>query len=122
MRSIEIRVLSLEAAGREIVDAWQKAECDVAPAEPRETLSFESIEAMQRTLTPNRWELLRTLQAEGPMGVRELARRLKRDVKNAHTDLAKLKELGLVEDAEGGGVWVPFDEIRAEFTVRREAA
>lgn len=121
-RTVEIRILSMAEAGQEIVGAWKGAERGEATSEPRETLGFDSIEAMQRTLTPSRWELLRVLQAEGPFGIRELARRLERDVKNVHTDVGKLKDLGLVEDAEGGGVWVPYDEIRAEFTVKREAA
>jgi predicted transcriptional regulator len=64
---------------------------------------------------------VRTLQAEGPLAVRELARRLGRDVKRVHEDVAKLKDVGLVEDATGG-VWIPYDEIRAELTPKRPAA
>lgn len=57
---------------------------------------------MARTLTPSRFELLRTLQAQGPITLRALARLLKRDVKSVHRDVTPLKELGLVEDHENG--------------------
>jgi predicted transcriptional regulator len=42
-------------------------------------------------------------------------------VKSVHRDVTPLKELGLVEDHENG-ISVPYDEIRAEFTMRRKAA
>ena len=76
---------------------------------------------MVRTLTPSRFELLRVLQAQGPMPLRALARALKRDVKSVHRDVKPLKELGFIE-AHEQGIWVPYDEIRAEFTMRKEAA
>jgi predicted transcriptional regulator len=86
-----------------------------------EFVSFESMEGLQRTLTPLRWELMRVLQAEGPMSLRALARAVKRDVKRVHEDVHKLKELGLIEDAEAGGIWVPYDEVRLELAARRAA-
>ena len=51
---------------------------------------------------------------------RALARELDRDVKNVHTDIQVLVEIGLVERA-GRRIRVPFDEIRTEFVVRKAA-
>lgn len=56
-------------------------------------MTFETMADMARTLTPSRFELLRTLQAQGPMTLRALARLLKRDVKSVHRDVTPLKEL-----------------------------
>jgi predicted transcriptional regulator len=46
---------------------------------------------------------------------------LQRDVKSVHRDVKPLSELGLIESGERG-LFVPYDEIRAEFTMRRKAA
>ncbi|MFT4180107.1 MAG: hypothetical protein QM612_11735 [Thermomonas sp.] len=43
--------------------------------------TFISAESMARTLTPLRWTMLQTMTGAGPLGVRELARRLGRDVR-----------------------------------------
>lgn len=115
MRTVTVCVESLTAGLDRFREVWESG------LARGEQLTFESVEGLHRTLTPNRWALVRTLQAEGPLAVRELARRLGRDVKRVHEDVAKLKELGLVEDA-AGGVWVPYDEIRAELTLKRPAA
>lgn len=85
-----------------------------------EFVSFENLDTLLKTLTSKRWELLRTLQAREPMSIRALARELGRDIKNVHTDIQALVEIGLIEK-DGRRIRVPFDEIRAEFVVRKAA-
>lgn len=121
MRAVRIEVKGVEAALSQFKAAWHGAARGEPAKRPQEVIGFADLDTLQRILTSARWALIRVLQVEGPMGVRELARRLERDVKNVHTDLRKLKEVGLVEDAPDGGVWVPFDEIKTEFVVRRAA-
>jgi len=58
-------------------------------------------------------ELLEQLAAEGPLSVYALAKRLQRDYKNVHTDVAQLGALGLIERS-GARVAVPWDAVRAE--------
>lgn len=81
-----------------------------------ETLNFESAGAFFGRLTERRWELVRTLQAQGtqPIGLRELARRLGRDVKRVHEDVTQLAELGLIERNESGSVACPFAEVHID--------
>lgn len=86
-----------------------------------EHFEFESPAALFRVLTPKRWELVETLQGCGPVGVRELARRLGRDVKRVHEDAHALIEVGLVEKDAAGKLLVPFGEIRADFVLRPAA-
>lgn len=105
-RRVIIKVESIEAGGERFVAAWESG------AEQGEYITFETLDVMLKTLTTKRWELLSVLQKRGGMRLRELARALKRDVKNVHTDVAALKEIGLVEDHEKG-IWVPYDEIEA---------
>lgn len=86
-----------------------------------EFIDFESPAALFRVLTPKRWELVEGLQAQGPLGVRALARALGRDVKRVHEDVKVLAEYGLLEkDAEGKWL-VPYGEIRANFALRAAA-
>ena len=116
MRTVTVCVEGLGAGLSRFQQVWQSG------AAEGEFVTFESMEGLHQVLTPNRWALIRRLQAEGPLAIRELARRLHRDVKRVHEDVAKLKDMGLVEDAKGGSVWVPCDEIRAELTLKRPAA
>ena len=77
-------------------------------------LSFEDLPLLLRTLTPARWVLLNSLRRESAASIYELAKRLARDYKNVHTDVARLAELGLVERRADGGIAVPWDGVRAE--------
>ena len=50
-------------------------------------------------------------------GVRELARRLGRDVRRVHADVCVLAELGLVERTASGGLLCPFADIHIDMHV-----
>jgi predicted transcriptional regulator len=87
-----------------------------------ETLNFETPSAFFSRLTPNRWTMLTTLQGAAAVGVRELARRLNRDVKRVHEDAAALIDLGLVERGESGKLVCPYADIHVDMHVMRQAA
>lgn len=74
-----------------------------------ETLNFETPGAFFGHLTERRWAIVQTLQQDGgTVGLRELARRLGRDVKRVHQDATELVVLGLVERNDAGGLRCPF--------------
>jgi predicted transcriptional regulator len=77
-------------------------------------LTLEDLPQLLATLSAARWTLLGRLREAGPLTVYELAKRLGRDYKNVHTDVARLLELGLVERGGDGRVAVPWDVVRAE--------
>lgn len=63
-----------------------------------EVLNFESAGAFFGQLTERRWALLHALQGQGELAVRELARRVGRDMKRVHDDVQMPDSLaGLVE-------------------------
>ena len=66
-------------------------------------LSFESLAALLKKLTPARWTLLEQRKRDGPLSINELARRLERHYKNVHTDVTRLIDLGLIERRSGFG-------------------
>jgi len=63
----------------------------------QEGLYFTDLRAFRRAITDQRLAVLRAIKANAPESVYELAKILKRDVKNVSSDLAILGELGLVE-------------------------
>lgn len=70
----------------------------------RDGVYFTSIEAARNLLTPNRLALLRAIRAERPGSTYELAKRLKRDLKNVQQELRLLEEYGLIRIANGRSV------------------
>lgn len=92
-----------------------------ADAYQGETLNFETPAAFFARLTEKRWAMLHALQGAGEVAVRELARRLGRDVKRVHEDAGALVELGLIERTERGGLVCPFDDIHFDMHLRRAA-
>jgi len=110
---------------------WKAALCDaMAVAQTGvergtymgETLNFETPAAFFSRLTSNRWAMLTELQGSGIVGVRELARRLGRDVKRVHEDASALVELGLVERAESGALSCPYADIHVNMHITKLAA
>jgi predicted transcriptional regulator len=82
-------------------------------------LSFSSPELFLRTVTAKRWEIVRAMTGAGPMSIREVARRVNRDVKAVHGDVTALLKAGILRKDDGRVVF-PFDEIRLD--VRLKAA
>ena len=113
-RTLELRVGPAADALDRFEAAWNRV-AEGRGVKPLAVLTLRDLPLLLRTLTPARWALLEKLRAEGPLSVYELAKRLARDYKNVHTDVARLVELGLVERTEDAGVTVNWDLIRAEF-------
>lgn len=85
-----------------------------------ETLNFESPGAFFGRLTERRWALVSALQGQGAMAVRELSRKVGRDVKRVHEDVLVMAELGLVERDDAGGVLCPYADVHIDMHVDRE--
>lgn len=92
-----------------------------APKYQGETLNFETPEMFFSRLTSRRWTMLSALLGAGELPVRELARRLGRDVKRVHEDASALVELGLFERTASGGLMCPFTDIHMDIHMRRAA-
>ena len=83
-----------------------------------ERLNFETPEAFFGHMTARRWALVHALQGTGEISVRELTRRVARDVKRVHEDVTVLANLGLIERTERGGVVCPFTDIHVDMHLR----
>ena len=84
-----------------------------------ETLNFESPDVFLGRLTALRWSLVRQIMSAGEVSIRELARRVGRDVRRVHDDVRVLAELGLIERTASGGVRCPFTDIHLDMHLRK---
>lgn len=75
---------------------------------------FQTEEGLLDTLTGNRFALIKALAGAGPIGVRELARRVGRDVRAVYADASRLSSIGLIDKAVGGKLHFPYDAVRVE--------
>lgn len=74
-------------------------------------LYFPSAENLFKTIGGKRWEILQALAGQGAVGVRELARRLKREVKSVHRDTEALVVGGVIDKTEEGKLEFPYSRI-----------
>ena len=84
----------------------------------RARISFATPELLWKVLTAKRWDLLKAMAGQGPLTIREAARRVGRDVKAAHGDVHALIDAGLLDKTAKNQVVFPFEAIRVEFTLR----
>ena len=63
-------------------------------------ISFESVDLLWGTLTKKRWEILEGMTGQGALSIREVARRVGRDVKAVHGDMTAVLH---VRPRSGGG-------------------
>ncbi len=81
------------------------------------TFSYASPELLFSEISPKRWGVLEAMNGAGEMSLRELSRRLARDVKSVHRDVHALLETSLLEKTESGKIVCPFDRVRVDFTL-----
>lgn len=79
-----------------------------------EFLNFETPAQLFGQLSENRWNIVRQLQGQPAMSVRELARRLERDPKRVLDDVRGLTALGLIEKTPDDKIACPFADIHVD--------
>ena len=81
-------------------------------------ISFVSVDLMWKILTPKRWEIIRAMTGAGPLSIREVARRVGRDVKAVHGDVTALIKAGVIDKTEAGKVEFPYDRVHVSFELK----
>ena len=111
MTSVTIGVSSTEDTRARMLGAFKGEEQGAF-------ISFISAELLWKVITPKRWGVLRAMTGTGPLAIREVARRVDRDVKSVHGDIQALLKAGVLERAEDGRILFPYDEIHVDFVLR----
>jgi predicted transcriptional regulator len=73
-------------------------------------------------LTKKRWEVLKVMTGQEAMTLREIARRVGRDVKAVHRDVHALLDAGVLDRTDGGRIHFPYSAVRVDFTLHNEVA
>lgn len=96
VKNIKVAIKSDENIFKEIKDVVGKIERG-EKVKKHEGISFDSIDALRKVLTEERLKVLRAIKKEHPESIYELAKKLKRDIKNTFNDVQFLAEAGLLE-------------------------
>lgn len=80
-------------------------------------LSFASFELLWKVLTPKRMQIVHTLAGAGTLSIREVARRVERDIRAVHADVTALIKAGVIRRVEGG-IAFPYDAVHVDFTLK----
>jgi len=80
-------------------------------------VGFADERALWGTLTPLRWNILKEMTGAGPLALREIARRVERDVRGVHTDVHALLAVGLIE-RDAAGFRFPYDAVHVDFVLK----
>lgn len=119
-KCVSITIQSLEEDLQDFLRVIKAAQRGHFPKKPVEGLSFESLDAMRKVLTPKRLELLQVIRQTRPASVYALAKATGRDLRNVQDDVAMLVRLDLVTLSRGrharAGVSprVGYDRIRLD--------
>jgi predicted transcriptional regulator len=105
--------LDVRPPGSAIADALAAVKSGRAARTAR--ISFATPELLWRVLTAKRWQILRALCGAGPVSIREVARRVNRDVKAVHADVTALLMAGVLDRTESGQVEFPYETVKVEF-------
>lgn len=81
-------------------------------------ISFASLDLLWKILAPNRMAVLKTLAGSEPLALREIARRVSRDVKAVHTDVQMLLKAGILEKNEADKIIFGYDAIHVDFMLK----
>jgi len=111
----KMKTVTLEVASRE--EVTRRAVAAFKGKKQRARISFATPELLWKVLTAKRWELLKVLAGQGPMTVREAARRVGRDVKAVHGDVHALLKAGVLDKTSDGWIEFRFDAVRVDFTL-----
>jgi len=110
MTTVTLSVSSAEETKTRMLRAFQGKEQGAF-------ISFATAELLWKVITPKRWEVLRAMTGVGPTAIREVARRVKRDVKSVHGDIQARLRAGVLDRAEDGRIVFPYDEIHVDFVL-----
>jgi predicted transcriptional regulator len=110
-----MKTVTLDVASRD--DVTRRALDALKGKKQQARISFATPDLLWKVLTARRWELLKVMAGQGPMTIRESARRVRRDVKAVHGDVHALLSAGLLDRTENGRIEFRFDTVRVDFTL-----
>lgn len=119
MTTLHVVIASHERVRSELLGRLKDVEAGKR-VKARHELIFPSYENMHRVLSPARLDVVKVLAGQGPLSMREVARRLGRDVKAVHSDITALINSGVIDRTEEG-ISFPYDRIHLDVDIEAAA-
>jgi predicted transcriptional regulator len=94
-----------------VLRAWKTAKTERAAR-----LDFVSLDDAWKLLSDKRRGIMHAMAGAGPLSIREIARRVGRDVRAVHSDVQLLHHGGVIDKTEDGRMVLPYKTIKFDFT------
>lgn len=114
MNTVTLGVDSEEAVSARFVAAM-KGEAQGA------FFTFATPELLLQTLTQMRWEIIKAMTGAGKLSLREVARRVDRDVRRVSDDVHALLNVGVIDRNDDGSLEFPYDAVHVDFMLKAAA-
>ncbi|MDN3515755.1 MAG: hypothetical protein NG747_15335 [Candidatus Brocadia sp.] len=122
VRNIKIAIKSDNELFKEVKEVCEKLEKG-EKVKKHEGISFENLDVIKKVLTEERLRILKIIKKERPSSIYELAKMLRRDMKNTFDDVQYLAQVGFIEikktkeGREKATPLVKYDKILLEIPV-----
>ena len=97
IKNITVGIKSLRTVLDEAKNVMKRLDAGGKVAKKKPGIYFENIDTMRKIITEERIRILHVIKTEHPASIYELAKLLKRDLKNVSDDVHYLAEVGLLE-------------------------
>lgn len=101
VKNVTIGIKSIEEVLNDAKNVMEKLERGEAVKKRKAGVYFESLDVMRKAITHERLKILRVIKGKRPASIYELAKLLKRNLKNVSDDVHYLADLGLIELERG---------------------
>ena len=109
-KQIKIGTDNPEHTIKSFIDTWKCIE-NGEKIEAEQRLYFENFETLFKTLTPERWFLLKKLRAGGPMDINTFTQTFDGNYTRIHANVELLEHIGLIDRTPGGKISVAWDIV-----------
>ncbi|HBA88690.1 MAG TPA: hypothetical protein DCZ75_12135 [Geobacter sp.] len=119
-QQIEIGIRSLDDALENFIQTGEAIERGETVEKQASGVYFTDLDAFRKVLTQKRLELLHVIRKDKPSSIHQLARLVRRDIKNVSTDVKYLSQVGLVELKEKNNCLFPtvnYERIKLDIAV-----
>jgi len=110
MNILHVRISSLDDIKSRFTQIDDRGEAPVP------TLNFLDYSDMHKILSPSRLAIIKILAGNGALSIREVARRLGRDVQAVHRDITMLANAGVIDKTQQG-VSFPYEGLHFDFDI-----
>ncbi len=113
MNTVILGVRSLDESLENFRRVWKTGKAETAAR-----IDFATPELLWNVLTAKRWDILKAMCGGGPMSIREIARRVDRDIKAVHGDVRALILTGVLDKTDDGRAIFPYDTVHVDFMLK----